>query len=43
MQKNIAKDKSKTFALRIVRLYQYLTDNKKNLCYLNKFCGVGPV
>ena len=28
-KQNIAKDKSKKFALRIVRLYQYLTNDKK--------------
>ena len=29
MQENIAKEKSKKFALRIVRLYQHLVDDKK--------------
>lgn len=29
MNKNILKDKSFTFALRIVKLYQYIIDNKK--------------
>lgn len=29
MRKSILKDKSKSFALRIIRLFQYLCDNKK--------------
>jgi four helix bundle protein len=30
MNKNAILDKSKAFALRIIRLYQYLSDNKKS-------------
>ena len=33
MSKSIVRDKSKKFAIRIVRLYKYLTQEKKRVCY----------
>lgn len=36
-EENLIVDKSKAFALRIIRLYKYLTTEKKNLLYQNKF------
>ena len=37
-KENILKDKSYKFALRIVKLYKHLTEEKKSLFYRNKFC-----
>ena len=34
MRENVVRDKSKAFAIRIVRLYQYLLDEKKE--YVNE-------
>ncbi len=41
MQKNnIICEKSFSFALRIIKLYQHLSAEKKNLYYLNNYCGL---
>ena len=38
MSENILLDKSKAFALRIIKMYKYLTEEKKEYIYfLNKF------
>jgi hypothetical protein len=34
---NIIKSKSYKFALRIIKLYRYLCDEKKNMLYLNNY------
>lgn len=34
-QENVIVDKSKAFALRIVNLYKYLNENKRNIFYQN--------
>lgn len=37
MENNIIVDKSKAFALRIIKLSKYLTNDKKNLFYQIKY------
>lgn len=34
---NVVRDKSDAFTLRIIRLYQYLCNQKKNTFYRNRF------
>ncbi len=34
---NAIRSKSKTFALRIIRMYQYLCNEKKNLFFQSRF------
>ena len=43
MSKSIVRDKSKKFAIRIVRLYQYLTQEKTSLLSLNNFYALEQV
>ena len=44
MSKSIVRDKSKKFAIRIVRLYKYLTQEKKRvLLSLNNFYALEQV
>lgn len=40
---NIVVDKSKKFAVRIIRLYQYMGSEKKNIFYQNNFSEVVQV
>lgn len=37
MGKSIIRDKAKLFAIRIIRLYQYLTSEKKNISFRNNY------
>ena len=37
MKENVLLDKAKAFALRIIKMYKYLTEDKKNIYFLNKF------
>jgi len=41
--KNAIKDKSFAFAVRVVRICQYLVEQKKSMCYQSNFCGVEQV
>ena len=43
MNKSIVRDKSKKFAIRIVRLYKYLTQEKTSLLSLNNFYALEQV
>ena len=43
MAESIILKKSKSFALRIIKLYKYLTEQKKNSYYPNSFCVVAQV
>jgi len=43
MSKSIVRDKSKKFAIRIVRLYKYLTQEKTSLLSLNNFYALEQV
>jgi len=33
MKENVIKDKSSDFALRIINLYKYLSEEKKRICF----------
>jgi four helix bundle protein len=41
MSKNIVKDKSFAFSIRVVRLYKYLTDKKKEFVMSKQFLRSG--
>lgn len=43
MKKSILKDKSKAFALRVIRLYKYLCEERKEYIYLSSCCVVVQV
>ena len=40
MKDSAIKDKSYRFALRMVKAYKFLCDNKREMYYLNKCCEV---
>ena len=43
MENNIILDKSKAFAVRIIKFYQYFVMRKKNLYCRNNYCEVARV
>lgn len=43
MKQSILKDKSKLFALRVIRLYKYLCEEKKNTFFQNNYLEVVQV
>ncbi len=36
-EKNVIREESYQFALRIIKLDKFLVDKKRNMCYRNKF------
>ena len=39
-EENIVLQKTKAFALRCIKLYKYMVDEKESLLFLNKYCVV---
>ena len=40
---NIVEDKSFDFAVRVVKLYRYLCEEKRNMCCLSNYCEAAQV
>ena len=43
MEENILKEKSMALAVRMVNLYKYLTEEKRNMYFLSKSYAVAPL